>query len=67
MHKIAKCNKYDTFINFIKHKYKFMLYRALSPTGIPNFCVGVRDPGRDPKFMCGIKRPGELSQISMRV
>ena len=38
MHKIAKCNKYetfinyDTFINFIKHKYKFMLYRALSLT-----------------------------------
>ena len=38
MHKIAKFNKYDTFINydnfinFIKHKYKFMLYRALSLT-----------------------------------
>ena len=32
MHKIAKCNKYDTFINFIKYKYKFMLYKALSLT-----------------------------------
>ena len=33
--------------------------------GIPNFCVGVRDPGRDPKFLCGCKRPVELSEISV--
>ena len=23
---------------------------------ILNFCVGVRDPGSDPKFLCGCKR-----------
>ena len=34
---------------------------------IPNFCVGVRDPGRYPKFMCECKRPMELSGISMWV
>ena len=27
-----------------------------------NFCVGVRDPGRYPEFLCGCKRPGEVSQ-----
>ena len=26
-------------------------------------CVGVRDLGRYPKFLCGCKRPGEISQI----
>ena len=25
--------------------------------------VGVRDPGRYPEFLCGCKRPGEVSQI----
>ena len=34
---------------------------------IPNFCVGVRDPGRYPNFMCGCKRPLELSEISVWV
>ena len=34
---------------------------------ISNFCVGVRDPGRDPKFLFGCKRPGELFEISMWV
>ena len=33
----------------------------------PNFCVGVRDPGRYPEFLCGCKRPGEISQISVWV
>ena len=27
----------------------------------------VRDPGRDPEFLCGCKRPGELSRISVWV
>ena len=30
---------------------------------IPNFCVGVRDPGRYPEFLCGCKRLGEISRI----
>ena len=31
-------------------------------------CVeGVRDPGSDPEFLCGCKRPGEMSQISVWV
>ena len=30
---------------------------------IPNFCVGVRDPGSYLEFLCGCKRPGERSQI----
>ena len=34
---------------------------------IPNFCVGVKDPGSDPEFLCGCKRPGERSRISVRV
>ena len=34
---------------------------------IPNFCVGVRDPWRNPKFLCGCKRPRELSRISVWV
>ena len=29
---------------------------------IQNFCVGVRDPGSYPEFLCGCKRPGELFQ-----
>ena len=32
-----------------------------------SFCVGVRDPGSYPKFLCGCKRPKELSQISVWV
>ena len=27
--------------------------------------VGVRDPGRYPEFLCGCKRPGEISRISV--
>ena len=52
MHKIAKCNKYDTFINFIKHKYKFMLYRALSLSELGS------DPpvGSDQESGCGTGR-----------
>ena len=29
--------------------------------------VGVRDPGRYPEFLCGCKRPGEISRISVWV
>ena len=29
---------------------------------VPNFCVGVRDPGRDPEFLYGCKRPKEISR-----
>ena len=29
--------------------------------------MGVRDPGRYPKFLCGCKRPVELSEISVWV
>ena len=29
--------------------------------------MGVRDPGSDPEFLCGCKRPGEISSISVRV
>ena len=29
---------------------------------ILNFCVGVRDPGSDPEFLCGCKRPEEISR-----
>ena len=32
-----------------------------------NFCVGVRDLGSYPKFLCGCKRPVELSEISVWV
>ena len=34
---------------------------------IRNFCVGVRDPGSDPEFLCGCKKPEELSRISVWV
>ena len=34
---------------------------------ILNFCEGVRDPGRYPKFLCGCKRPVVLSEISVWV
>ena len=34
---------------------------------ISNFCVGVRDPGRYPEFLCRCKRPGEISRIYMWV
>ena len=30
-------------------------------------CVGVRDLGRHPEFLCGCKRPGEVFQISVWV
>ena len=29
--------------------------------------MGVRDPGRDPEFLCGCKRPEERSRISVWV
>ena len=29
--------------------------------------MGVRDPGRYPKFLFGCKRPGEISRIYVRV
>ena len=34
---------------------------------IRNFCEGVRDPWSYPKFLCGCKRPVELSEISVWV
>ena len=30
-------------------------------------CVGVRDPWRNPKFLCGCNRPVKLSKISVWV
>ena len=33
----------------------------ISRGDILNFCVGVRDPGRYPEFLCGCKRLGEVS------
>ena len=32
---------------------------------IRNLCEGVRDPWRNPKFLCGCKRPVEISEISV--
>ena len=32
-----------------------------------NFCEGVRDPWRNPKFLCRCKRHVELSKISVWV
>ena len=29
--------------------------------------MGVRDPGRYPEFLCGCKRPGEVSRIFVGV
>ena len=47
-----------------------MLGKARKGSLIPlgeRSCGGVRDPRRDPKFLCGCKRPGEKSQISVWV
>ena len=33
----------------------------------PDFCVGVRDPWSYSKFLCGCKRLGKISRISMWV
>ena len=30
-------------------------------------CMGVRDPWRNPEFLCGCKRPVEISRISVWV
>ena len=37
------------------------------PGDIHNFCVGVRDMWRYPKFLCGCKRPVDISKISVWV